>query len=59
MSLVLGGCAEALPSFPLPDLIRDPRKLLTKEEQQQAINDLNEKKAAQDPDAARRAEKPK
>jgi hypothetical protein len=63
MSLVaalgLGGCAEALPSIPIPDLIRDPRKLLTKEEQQQAISDLTEKKAAQQADAAKQAEKPK
>jgi hypothetical protein len=59
MAMGLGGCAGALPSFPIPDLIRDPRKLLTKEEQQQAINDLTEKKAAQEADAAKRAEKPK
>ena len=59
VALGLGGCAEALPSFPIPDLIRDPRKLLTKEEQQQAINDLTEKKAAQQSDAAKQAEKPK
>ena len=59
LAVGLGGCAEALPSFPIPDLIRDPRKLLSKEEQQQAINDLSEKKAAQEADAAKRAEKPK
>ena len=52
---VLGGCADALPSIQMPDLIRDPRKLLTPEEQKDAINDLTQKKAAQDA-AARQAE---
>ena len=32
MVAVLGGCADALPSIQMPDLIRDPRKLLTPEE---------------------------
>jgi hypothetical protein len=49
----LGGCADALPSFKMPDLVQDTRKLLTKEEQQQAINDLSAKKDAQQADAAR------
>jgi hypothetical protein len=53
---VLGGCADALPSIQMPDLIRDPRKLLTPEEQKDAINDLSRKKAAQDAEAARQAE---
>ena len=56
---VLGGCADALPSIQMPDLIRDPRKLLTPEEQKQAIDDLSKKKAAQEAEAARQAEKPK
>ena len=46
MVAVLGGCADALPSIQMPDLIRDPRKLLTPEEQKQAIDDLSKKKAA-------------
>jgi hypothetical protein len=49
----LGGCADALPSFQMPDLVHDTRKLLSKEEQQQAINDLSAKKDAQQADAAR------
>jgi hypothetical protein len=53
---VLGGCADALPSIQMPDLVRDPRKLLTPEEQKDAINDLSRKKAAQDAEAARQAE---
>jgi hypothetical protein len=59
MVAVLGGCADALPSIQMPDLIRDPRKLLTPEEQKQAIDDLSKKKAAQEAEAARQAEKPK
>ena len=53
---LLGGCADALPSMQIPDLIRDPRKLLTPEEQKDAINDLSQKKAAQDAEAARQAQ---
>ncbi len=59
VAALLGGCADALPSMQMPDLIRDPRKLLTPEEQQQAINDLSQKKAAHDAEAARRAESAK
>lgn len=59
MVALLGGCADALPSIQMPDLIRDPRKLLTPEEQKQAIDDLSKKKAAQEAEAARQAEKPK
>ncbi|NJO32829.1 MAG: hypothetical protein HC869_06500 [Rhodospirillales bacterium] len=51
---VLGGCADALPSIQMPDLIRDPRKLLTPEEQKDAINDLSRKKAVQDAEAPAR-----
>ena len=49
----------------MPDLIQDTRKLLSREEQQQAIDDLSQKKAAQQAEAARQgeaarlAEKPK
>jgi hypothetical protein len=56
MVALLGGCADALPSMQMPDLIRDPRKLLTPEEQKDAINDLSQKKAAQDAEAARQAQ---
>ena len=55
----LGGCAESLPTAQLPDLVKDPRKFLTKEEQQQAITDLSQKKAAQQAEIERREEKPK
>jgi hypothetical protein len=57
--MALGGCGYALPSVPIPDLVRDPRKLLSREEQQQAIDELSEKKAAQQADAAKQGEKAK
>ncbi|MFM9849513.1 MAG: hypothetical protein ACKVP3_20420 [Hyphomicrobiaceae bacterium] len=53
---LLGGCADALPSMQMPDLIRDPRKLMSPEEQKEAIDDLSKKKAAQEAEAARQAE---
>jgi hypothetical protein len=56
---LLGGCADALPSMQMPDLFRDSRKLMTPEEQKQAIDDLSKKKAAQEAEAARQAEKAK
>jgi hypothetical protein len=56
---LLGGCADALPSMQMPDLIRDPRKLMSPEEQKEAIDDLSKKKAAQEAEAARQAEKAK
>jgi hypothetical protein len=56
---LLGGCADALPSMQMPDLFRDPRKLMTPEEQKAAIDDLSKKKAAQEAEAARQAEKAK
>ncbi len=59
MVALLGGCADALPSMQMPDLIRDPRKLLSPEEQKEAINDLSQKKAAHDAEAARQAESAK
>jgi len=59
LALALGGCSYALPSIPIPDLVRDPRKLLSREEQQQAIDELSEKKAAQEADAAKQGNKPK
>jgi hypothetical protein len=59
LAAVLAGCVESLPTAQLPDLVRDPRKFLTKEEQQQAINDLSQKKAAQQADAEKQGEKAK
>jgi hypothetical protein len=59
VAALLGGCADALPSMQMPDLFRDPRKLMTPEEQKAAIDDLSQKKAAQQAEAARQAEKAK
>ncbi|MGE5513528.1 MAG: hypothetical protein ACM31O_20035 [Bacteroidota bacterium] len=57
--VALAGCADSLPTASLPDLVKDPRKFLTKEEQQQAINDLSQKKAAQEAEADKPVDKPK
>ena len=59
LAIGLGGCGYALPSGQIPDLVRDPRKLLTKEEQQEAIEDLTEKKEAQQAAIAKQGEKSK
>lgn len=48
-----------MPTAALPDLVKDPRKFLSKEEQQQAIDDLSQKKAAQGADSEKQGEKPK
>ena len=39
--LGLAGCAQ---SVPLPDLVKDPQKILTKDEQKRAIADLSQGK---------------
>lgn len=47
----LSGCVESLPTSALPTLVKDDRKLLSKEEQSAAIGDLTRKKDAQDTEA--------
>lgn len=59
LAAALAGCAESMPTAALPDLVKDPRKFLSKEEQQQAIDDLSQKKAAQGADSEKQGEKPK
>jgi len=54
----LGGCAESIPTAQLPDLVQDPRKFLTKQEQEQAITEMSQKKAAQQAEIERQ-DKPK
>jgi hypothetical protein len=50
VALGLAGCVESLPTTALPSLIKDDRKLLSKEEQTAAIGDLTRKKEAQQAD---------
>ena len=46
-ALALAACAQTGPVVELPDLVKDPRKLLTKDEQQRAISDLGRGKDAE------------
>jgi hypothetical protein len=59
LSLGAAGCVQSLPIAELPSLARDPQKLLTKDEQQRAINELSSKKDAQQTEAARETQKPR
>jgi hypothetical protein len=52
----LAGCAE-LASAPLPDVARLPQKLLTKDEQTQAIAEMNQKKETHQSEALKQIEK--
>ena len=44
VGVTLSGCAQTTPVVELPDLVKDPRKLLTKDEQQRAIADIGQAK---------------
>ena len=44
VGLAVAGCAKSAPVVELPDLVKDPRKLLTKDEQQRAISDIGQAK---------------
>ena len=57
--LVLGGCSETLPLANLPDLTRLPEKVLTKDEQQKAVNQMIEKGQSNQAEAARQIEQAK
>jgi hypothetical protein len=65
IAILLSGCADAVPTWQMPDNIKDTRKLLTREEQQQEIAGLSQRKAAREAEMARdapnakQAEKPK
>ena len=56
IAALLTGCADAVPTWQMPDNIKDARKLLSREEQQHAIADLSQKRAAQQAEATRQAE---
>lgn len=53
----LVGCAETLSLAELPNPTRLPEKLLTKEEQAQAVNTMAEKAQTQQAEAAKEIEK--
>ena len=56
---ILSGCSETLPLVNLPDIAKLPEKVLTKDEQQKAMNQMIEKGQAQQAEAAKQIEKGK
>ena len=55
--LLAGACAQSGPPMALPTLEKDPRKILTKEEQKQAIKDVAKQKDAETAEAVKQIEK--
>ena len=56
-SATLSGCSETLPLANLPDITKLPQNVLTKDEQQRAMNQMIEKGQAQQAEAAKQADK--
>jgi hypothetical protein len=56
---ILSGCSETLPLVNLPNIAKLPEKVLTKDEQQKAMNQMIEKGQAQQAEAAKQTEKGK
>lgn len=54
---ILTGCADTMPLLNLPDITKLPEKVLNKDEQQRAMNQMIEKGQAQQAEAAKQAEK--
>jgi len=54
---VLAGCSETMPLVNLPDITKLPEKVLNKDEQQKAMNQMIEKGQAQQVEAAKQIEK--
>jgi hypothetical protein len=57
--LVLSGCSETLPLVNLPDIPRLPEKVLSKDEQQKAVNQMIEKGQTHQVEAAKQIEQAK
>ena len=57
--VMLSGCSETLPLVNLPDITRLPERLLNKDEQQKAMNQMIEKGQAQQAEAAKQIDKAK
>jgi hypothetical protein len=56
---ILSGCSETLPLVNLPNIAKLPEKVLTKDEQQKAMNQMIEKGQAQQAEVAKQTEKGK
>jgi hypothetical protein len=59
VGVALGGCSETLPLANLPSLTRMPEKVLTKDEQDKAVNQMIEKGQIIETQAAQQIEKAK
>lgn len=57
VGVVLSGCSETLPLANLPDIAKLPEKVLTKDEQQKAMNQMIEKGQTHQVEAAKQIEK--
>lgn len=55
----LAGCSETLPLANLPDITKLPSKLLTKEDQEKAMNQMIEKGQTQQAQAVKQIEQAK
>lgn len=56
---MLSGCSETLPLANLPDITKLPGKVLNKDEQQKAMNQMIEKGQTHQAEAAKQIEKGK
>jgi hypothetical protein len=56
---LLGACSETLSLATLPDFTKLPEKVLSKEDQQKAVNHMIEKGQSQQSEAAKQIEKAK
>lgn len=56
---ILGGCSETMPLINLPDITKLPENVLSKDQQQKAMNQMIEKGQAQQAEAAKQAERSK
>jgi hypothetical protein len=54
---ILAGCSETMPLVNLPDITKLPEKVLSRDEQQKAMNQMIEKGQAQQAEAAKQIEK--
>lgn len=56
---ILSGCSETMPLVNLPDITKLPQNVLSKDQQQKAMNQMIEKGQAQQAEAAKQAERSK
>lgn len=56
---ILSGCSETMPLVNLPDITKLPQNVLSKDQQQKAMNQMIEKGQAQQAEAAKQADRSK